>query len=330
MANTANANSEANAASPPETNQPGNMDNTPTPASPAATAMESAASPIPADIASVAASPISISSVPPNIVPGIVDPSAIVVAEEVDSNMAPNPAAPCAEEDPNSVTATLPAAVVVAVNPIEVAARPADVAATVVPAELPPVPADVAAIVEVAAPPTAAVLATAIDPPVVATRVTDVVTTVVPAEVLLLPADVATIVEAAVPPTAAVLAAAMDPPVVAATLPPEMAAVVVAPEVVPTAVAAVAVDDATPATAPPSDNATAPPTAAAPMAPAAAGFVELLSLTEAKKKGDDASTTSAFLSFPYNCNDRRLTVKGIRNAWVIGKCWIEVNTAMYP
>jgi len=52
--------------------------------------------------------------------------------------------------------------------PPVVAARPAaDVAATVVPAEL-PLPADDTAIVEVAAPPTAAVLAAAIDPVVAA------------------------------------------------------------------------------------------------------------------------------------------------------------------
>mmetsp|Transcript_4888 Transcript_4888/g.12267 ORF Transcript_4888/g.12267 Transcript_4888/m.12267 type:complete len:232 (-) Transcript_4888:978-1673(-) len=70
-ANTANANSDANAASPPETSQLGSMDNTPTPASPAATAMESTTSPIPATaspdapaMASAVASPNNASSAP--------------------------------------------------------------------------------------------------------------------------------------------------------------------------------------------------------------------------------------------------------------------------
>ena len=73
-----------------------------------------------------------------------------------------------------------------------VAALPADSeAAVVVPVEL-PLPTVIAAIVDVAAPPTAALLAAAIDPPVVVSAPSaDVAATVVPAVELPPPAVVA-------------------------------------------------------------------------------------------------------------------------------------------
>jgi hypothetical protein len=174
------------------------------------------------------------------------------------------------------------------------ATLPADVAATVVPAvvELPPPTAlDDATIVEVAASPTAAVLAGS--------------------EKQILPnieddAKEKVIISSKQKRShgLSLSPATIDPPVVAATLPPERVAVVVvvvdaavvATVVVVADVKAMVLAATPPPPAAPSDNTTAPPTAAAvPMAPAAE-FVELVSLsTEAKKKGEEGTSSSSSL-----------------------------------
>ncbi len=291
-ANIAKANSEANAARPPDSNQLGTSDRAPAPASPAATNSVSATSPTPAtlspaedNIASVVASPSSKSSVPDMafvIADVVVDPSARIEVldndEVVVSNAALIPADPSNDEDPISLAIIVPAPPATVVTDVVVARDDAIVPKAVAPLAT-PLPADVVAAVD------AAVLAEL---------------AAVVAVVAVVVVDDAAIPDAAVPPIAAERAAAIDPPDVAAILPPESAAVVVVVvEVVVAAVVAalvaVAVDAAIP---PPSLRATAPPTAAAvvPTTPAAV-LVLLVVLTDAKKKGDSGSSTLSLSLF---------------------------------
>eukprot|EP00577_Skeletonema_sp_RCC1716_P026565 CAMPEP_0113407450 /NCGR_PEP_ID=MMETSP0013_2-20120614/20055_1 /TAXON_ID=2843 ORGANISM="Skeletonema costatum, Strain 1716" /NCGR_SAMPLE_ID=MMETSP0013_2 /ASSEMBLY_ACC=CAM_ASM_000158 /LENGTH=197 /DNA_ID=CAMNT_0000293371 /DNA_START=91 /DNA_END=681 /DNA_ORIENTATION=- /assembly_acc=CAM_ASM_000158 len=157
-ANTPNANSEANAASPPDNNQLGKIERAPAPASPAATNSASATSPTPVtpsvaadNIASVAASPTSKSSVPDRaVVIADDDPSVRMAAleEDVDSSTAPIPD-PSKEEEPISL-ATIPAPPIVVVA-LDEAIVPKAVAplATLRPAAVDPAAAAVVAVDEV-------------------------------------------------------------------------------------------------------------------------------------------------------------------------------------
>mmetsp|Transcript_29137 Transcript_29137/g.47259 ORF Transcript_29137/g.47259 Transcript_29137/m.47259 type:complete len:404 (+) Transcript_29137:320-1531(+) len=325
-ANTPNANSDANAASPPDNNQLGTIDKAPAPASPAATNSVSATSPTPAtlslaadNMASVAASPTSKSSVPDR---------AVVIADD-DPSVRTEEAIPVPSNDDEPISlATIPAPPIVVVVALDEAIVPNAVAllATLRPAAVDPAVAEAAAAAEVAVDEVvavdvvvAAIPEAAVVPPIAAERAA----AIVPPDAAILPPDTAAVVvdvaveaalvvavvtavtevtvddedvvaaipDAAVPPIAADRAAAIDPPDVAAILPPDRTAVVdveVAALVVVTAVVVAAIP-------PPSDSTTAPPTAAAAVPTAPTVLVELSLLTDAKKNGDSFEVLSASL-----------------------------------
>lgn len=183
---TAKANSDANAANPPDSSHPGTMDSTPAPASPAATTRVSPNSLAPEAKASVAASPNNTSSDPATRL-SIPDPSAII--DDADSKTPPI-VPPSIEDDPNSEAANVVAVVLANVAPpraevmepnavvavavvrLTAAADVDVVAATVLlvlPDKMPPLDVDVAASVDVAAPLIVAALPAARLPPVAAT-----------------------------------------------------------------------------------------------------------------------------------------------------------------